>query len=291
MMAARSPFDAFATVFRRAYSLSPGLGTPWPLFLVSLKSILLSRKKTPFLLLFLLLPLIVTVLISGSLDTYTSPDGSNSVRGGRAWFQDIHASLFFPLLLPIVIAVYATAAIGEEVEGKTLPYLFTRPVYRSWILMAKTVSSFAAAALLGLIALTVTFFVSVSFTENPFEHLDELFGYWSAIGLVVLATGGVFLLLGVLIPRVATVLIVVYLFVWETFLSNLIPSSVQKYSYAWYESAYIASFIGRRPGFIELEALIVDVPSATEAAMVMVVSGVLGFLAALWVVSYRDYNV
>ena len=284
-----SRFDAVATVFRRAYSLSPGTGTPWPLFLVSLKNILFSRKKTPFLFLFLLLPLVVTVIISGSLDTYDSPDESTFVQGGRAWFQDIVGSLFFPLLLPTVIAVYATSAIGEEVEGKTLPYLFTRPVYRSWILMAKTVSSFAAAALLGIIALTITFFVAVSITENPMKHLDELFGYWSAIGLVVLATGGAFLLIGVVMPRVATVLIVVYLFVWETFLSGLLPSAVQKYSYSWYETAYISAFIDRRPGF--LQELLIDTPSAGEAAAVLIISGILGFLAALFVVSYRDYNV
>jgi ABC-type transport system involved in multi-copper enzyme maturation permease subunit len=288
-MMAVSRFEAITTVFRRAYSPSPGTGTPWPLFMVSLKNILFSRKKTPFLFLFLLLPLVVTLLIAGSLDTYRSPDQSAIVRGGRAWFQDILGSLFFPLLLPIVIAVYATGAIGEEVEGKTLPYLFTRPVYRSWILMAKTVSSFAAAALLGILALTLTFFVAVSITENPLEHLDELFGYWSAIGLVVLATGGMFLLFGVLIPRVSTVLIVVYLFVWETFLSGLLPSTIQKYSYAWYERAYIAGFIDRRPGF--LEELLIDMPGAGEAATVMIVSGVIGFIAALFVVSYRDYNV
>ena len=288
-MMAGSRFDSLATVFRRAYSLTPGSGTPWPLFMVSLKNILLSRKKTPFLFLFLLLPLLVTVLVSSSLDTYTSPDESTFVRGGRAWFQDIHGSLFFPLLLPIVIAVYATAAIGEEVEGKTLPYLFTRPVYRSWILMAKTISSFAAAALLGIFALTITFFVAVSFTENPFDHLGELFGYWSTIGLVVVATGGMFLFFGVMIPRVATVLIVVYLFVWETFLSGLLPSQVQKFSYAWYERAYIFSFIDRRPGFIEDLAL--DFPSPGEAVAVMLISGIVGFLAALWVVSNRDYNV
>jgi ABC-2 type transport system permease protein len=288
-MMAGSRFAGLAAVFRRAYSLSPGAGTPWPLFLVSLRSILLNRKKTPFLFLFLLLPLVVTLLISSSLSDYTSPDDNTLVQGGRAWFQDIHGSLFFPLLLPIVIAVYATAAVGEEVEGKTLPYLFTRPVYRSWILLAKTVSSFAAAALLGILAITITFFVAVSLTENPLEHLGELFGYWSAIGLIVLATGGVFLLFGVLIPRIATVLIVVYLFVWETFLSGLLPSQVQKYSYAWYERAYIASFIDRRPGF--LEELLVGVPSAGEAATVLIVSGIIGFLAALWVVSYRDYNV
>jgi ABC-type transport system involved in multi-copper enzyme maturation permease subunit len=288
-MMANPPTASLASVFKRAYSLRPGPGTPWPLFMTSLRSILFNRKKTPFLLLFLLVPLVVTVLISGSLDTYTSNDDSARASGGRAWFEDIHGALFFPLLLPIVTAVYATAAVGEEVEGKTLPYLFTRPVYRSWILFAKTVSSFVAAILLGILAITLTFFIAVSFTENPLDHLGELFNYWGTIALVVVATGGVFLFAGVLIPRVATVFIVVYLFVWETLLSQILPANMQKLSFGWYERAYIAEFIGRQPGF--LEEILVGVPSAGEAVAVLLVSGVLGFLAALWVVSYRDYNI
>lgn len=281
--------NAFVTILRRAYSPTPGPGTPWPLFFSSLKNILLKPKKTPFLLLFLLLPLVVTILISGTLDTFSSSDETTSATGGRAWFEDIHGILFFPLILPIVTAVYATSSVGEEVEGKTLPYLFTRPVYRSWILLAKSVSSLAAATILGIVAITLTFFVAFSFTHNPLDHVGELFGYWTAVALVVFATGGVFLLIGVILPRSAMVDIVLYLFVWETLLSNILPANVQKLSFAWYERAYIASFIDRRAGF--LTELLVDVPTGGEAVFMLVVAGVIGLLAALFVVSYRDYNV
>jgi len=285
-----STFSTAMQTLRRAYPLRPGPGNPWPLFVVSLKNILLSKKKTPFLLAFLLIPLVVTFLISGSLDTYrTNTNEITAATGGRAWFQDILSAVFFPLILPIVTAVYATGAIGEEVEGKTLPYLFTRPIYRSWILLAKTVSTFAASAFLGIVAVTITYFVAVGYTENPFNGIDQLFGYWSAIALTVLATGGVFLLLGVTLKS-AVIIIVIYTFLWETILNNLpIPANVLQYSFAWYEHAYVNGVIHRQAGF--LTTFLVDVPHAGTAALVLVVLGALGLLASLLVVSYKDYNV
>lgn len=283
--------QVFTNLLRKTFTPTPGPGSPWPLFWFSLRNIMLSRKKTPFLLAFLLIPLVITLLISGSLDTYTPPieQGTTDARGGRAWFQDIVSQVFFPLLIPITIAVYASAAIGEEVEGKTLPYLFTRPVYRSWILLAKTLAFLLASMILGIIALTITYFVAVGITENPFNKIHELFGYWSAIALVAIATGGVFLAFCALVPRGGVVGIAIYLFLWETILSGVLPSNIQKYSFAFYEKAYINSFIDRQAGFIS--ELLLEQPSPAAAATTLLVFGVLGFLGALLVVSWRDYNV
>ncbi|MBI2078482.1 MAG: ABC transporter permease subunit [Euryarchaeota archaeon] len=282
-------FERVRDILRDSFRPTAGPGTVWPLFWFSFKSILLSRKKTPLLLLFLMIPLALTLMLASTLDDYT-PQGDDvtSAYGGRAWFQDILSQVFFPLLIPIVTAAYATAVIGEEVEGKTLPYVFTRPVYRNWIVISKSAAFLLASAILGIVAVTATYFVAVSITEDPFRHVDELFGYWSAVGLTIFATGGLFLLLGVSM-KPAMILIATYTFVWETFFSNLIPSSILKYSFVWYERAYINSFIGREAGFGI--RLLVDVPGPTEAAMTLLVVGVVGFLSSLVVVSMRDYNV
>lgn len=282
-------FQRIGNILRDSFRPSPGPGTVWPLFWFSIKSILLSKKKTPLLLLFLLIPLALTLMLASTLDDYTSgTDEVTSAYGGRAWFQDILSQVFFPLLVPIVTAAYATAVIGEEVEGKTLPYVFTRPVYRNWVVLSKSAAFLLASTVLGIVAVTATYFVAVSITEDPFRNIDELFGYWSAVALAVFATGGLFLLLGVSM-KPAMILIATYTFVWETFFSNLIPSSILKYSFVWYERAYINSFIGREAGFGT--RLLVDVPGPTEAGMTLLVIGIVGVLLSLVVVSMRDYNV
>lgn len=277
-------------LLRRAYSPTPGPGTPWPLFWFSLRNILLNRRKTPLLFAFLLVPFLITLLISGSLDTYRSfLDNDYAPRGGLVWVQDILYVFFFPLALPIVTAVYASAAIGEEVEGKTLPYLFTRPVYRSWTLLARAASFLLATTILAILAVTLTFLLAVSLTSNPLAHLDQLMIHWATCAMAILATGGVFLLLGVAI-RAAVILIVSYSFIWETLLSNLpIPGNVLRFSFVFWERSYLFGLLGR-PLPIEIREAI-TVPTVGEAAAVLSIAGSLGLLASLLVVSARDYNV
>lgn len=282
-------FARMGDTLRDAFRPGMGPGNLWPLFWFSVRSILLSKRKTPLLLAFLLIPLGLTLMLAGTMDDYTTnTDEETDAFGGRAWFQDILSQVFFPLLIPIVTAAYATAVIGEEVESKTLPYLFTRPVYRNWILGAKALAFLVASTILGIVAVTMTYFVAVSITENPFHNLGELFGYWSAVALTVFATGGIFLLMGVSM-KPAMILIATYTFVWETFLTNIFPGRLLKYSFVWYERAYINSFVGREAGFVT--ELLVDVPSAGEAATTLLVLGALGFIGSLIVVSTRDYNV
>jgi hypothetical protein len=154
--------------------------------------------------------------------------------------------------------------------------------------LAKSLSFLFASAVLGILAVTITYFVAVSFTENPFSGLDQLLGYWTAIGLAVLASGGVFLLLGVLWRR-SIILIVLYTFLWETLISTGLPSNVQRFSFVFYERAYVNSFIDRQAGFVT--EFLIDLPGPGQAAAILAILGVAGLLASLWVVSYRDYNV
>lgn len=277
-------------LLRRTFSPTPGPGTPWPLFWFSFKNILLNRRKTPFLFLFLLVPLLITLVISGSLPGYRSSiDNDYAVTGGLVWTQDILYLFFFPLALPIVTAVYASAAIGEEAEGKTLPYLFTRPVYRSWILLAKALSFLLATTVLALTAVTATFLVAAGFTTNPLNHLDDLGAYWATTSLAVLATGGAFLLLGVA-TRAAVIIIVCYSFIWETLLSNIpIPGNILRFSFVFWERSYLFALLGR-PMPPELRDSI-TFPSLPEAATVLALAGILGLAGSLLVVSARDYNV
>lgn len=282
-----SPVVGLRRLLARAYSLSPGPGNPWPLFSTSLRSILFS-KKTPFLLLFLLVPLGITFAISASLPKYTNSEYITSATHGRLWFHDIMDLVFFPLILPIVTAVYATGTIGDEVEGKTLPYLFTRPVYRSWILLAKAASFLTATCLLAILSVTITYFFAVGFTENPFNRIGELFGYWALIVLAVFAAGGAFVLLGVAMRR-AIILIVFYTFLWETIINQGLPSNIRKYSFVFFERAFIAPIIDRKPN--TLEQFAIAIPSQGAAVTTLLVLGVLGILGAFLVVSWRDYNV
>ena len=62
-------------------------------------------------------------------------------------------------VLPLAALFYATALIADEVEGKTLTYLLTRPIRRSAILAGKFAAYLATTLALSLPAAVLTFFL------------------------------------------------------------------------------------------------------------------------------------
>ena len=61
--------------------------------------------------------------------------------------------------LPLAALFYATALIADEVEGKTITYLLTRPIQRGAILAGKFAAYLATTVSLALPAVVITFFL------------------------------------------------------------------------------------------------------------------------------------
>lgn len=274
------------------FSLRPGPGDPWPLFGATIRNVLYA-KKTLLLLAVMLIPLYVTWIIQAAagMDHYEhneywgapAPDATN----GLLWFQDGAFGILFPFLIPLVVAAFAASAIGEEVEGKTLPYLFTRPLYRNWILLPKALGLMVGVYVVALIGLTIFWFGSVSLTESPFEHFGQLLGYYWVLALAIFASAGVFLFLGVLWRR-SIIVIILFLFVWEFFLSQAPALFFKRFSIVNYERPILLEISGRLQ---TIEDIRVGFVSAGAAHVILLLMGILGTLAALYVVSNKDYNV
>lgn len=276
----------------KAFSTAPGPGNPWPLFVASFSNVIRSRKAIGLLML-LLIPLYITWIIHGAvgMDDYEYNDywggAPLDATGGILWFQDASFGILFPFLVPVVIAAFAASAIGEEVEGKTLPYLFTRPVYRNWILLAKCLGTYLAVFLLAALGLVIFWFGSVSLTENPFANIGQLFGHIWVLALAILASGSTFLLLGVLWRR-AIILIVVYLFLWEFILSQVPAIFFKRFSLVNYQRPILLQITGRTES---IEDISLGFVGAGAAHLILFLIAAVGLAGALYVVSNKDYNV
>lgn len=280
----------------KSFHLSPGLGNPWPLFANQFRNILSFRLKTLLLFLLLLIPVAITFIIASETDQFADyghndfwgkPSDSDLANKGLLWFQDSSYGILFPFLIPLTVAFFATGVIQEEVDGKTLPYIFMRPVYRNWLVIPKILGTMAAVYLLSLAALTILWFSAVSFTSNPFHGLHELLGHWAVAGLAILATGGLFLFVGTLMRRGAIV-VGLYLFLWELGLSNVPLGLVQKLTIVYYERGILLAVTGRDLSFADDQ---VSPVSAVAGIFVLLLLGISGVLSALYVVSNKDYNV
>src|SRR5215213_2960037 len=67
-------------------------------------------------------------------------------RPSRFLVRVIFLGVVVPTLMPITTLILATAALGNEVEDRTLPYLTLKPIGRLRIILGKLVGTVLVAA-------------------------------------------------------------------------------------------------------------------------------------------------
>ncbi|ACY14779.1 ABC transporter permease [Haliangium ochraceum] len=113
-------------------------------------------------------------------------------------------------------AILLANAIGEELEQRTVSYLWTHPIPRAALPLGKLAAM--APVVLGLGALALLACFAVAHRGFPFDHLDMLARAIAAVLLGGLAACATALGLGALVPRYAFILALAYLL----FLDNLL---------------------------------------------------------------------
>jgi ABC-2 type transport system permease protein len=143
--------------------------------------------------------------------------------------------------LPLAALFYATALIADEVEGRTLTYLLTRPVRRSAILAGKFAAYVVTTLCLSLPAAVLTFFVlATSRGVSVAGSVPDLFRDLGVLVLTLLVYGALFALMGVLMKR-PLIPGLLFLFVWEL-IANL-PGYMPRFTI----TAWLRSLVTHRP--------------------------------------------
>ncbi len=187
-------------------------------------------------------------------------------------------------VLPLAALFYATSLIADEVEGRTLTYLLTRPLTRASIFAGKFAAYLATTFTLALPAAVVTFFVLMTAPSAPAlgPAAGDLLRDLGVMLLALVAYGALFGLLGVFLKR-PVIPGLLFLYGWEL-LANL-PGYLPRLTL----TAWLRSLIRHRPAEEGISGLFQQVlPSDQSLAVLLVVSlALLG--AAAWIFSRREY--
>jgi len=118
----------------------------------------------------------------------------------EAVFGSAMSLLYLRFIVPAIGVFYGTSLIADEVEDKTITYLFTRPIPRGAIVLGKFLAYLVCAIAVVLPSAAVVFMVMV-----PFGNMAALLGsFVRDLGVLVLglaAYGAVFLWAGALFRR------------------------------------------------------------------------------------------
>ncbi|MEO1266589.1 MAG: ABC transporter permease [Myxococcota bacterium] len=99
------------------------------------------------------------------------------VRGntsGLVFYRGMLEQVFITFLLPMIALFYGGPAVVEEIEGRTLIYLFLRPVAKPAIFLGKTAAATVMTIALTLIPVTLFYTIALSAGDSPADHLQLL---------------------------------------------------------------------------------------------------------------------
>ena len=136
-------------------------------FDLSLGEMLWSRR-TIFMALVVGGPVLLALIVRG-LDLFgmTALRVNGRAVGGIGVFGVIMWMLFLRFIVPVLAVFYGTALMADEIEDRTLTYLFTRPIPRGAVLVGKYLAYIACTILVVLPAVMLVYFLVVPFRQVP----------------------------------------------------------------------------------------------------------------------------
>ena len=187
-------------------------------------------------------------------------------------------------VLPLAALFFATSLVADEVEGRTLTYLITRPLTRASIFAGKFAAYVATTFSLALPAGVVTFFLLLSARgfSGVGPAVGDLFRDLGVMALALVVYGAFFALLGVLLKR-PVIPGLMFLYGWEL-LANL-PGYLPRFTL----TAWLRSLIHHRPAEEGLAGLFQQVLPAGQSLAVLVFVTAVFLAAASWIFSSREY--
>ena len=87
--------------------------------------------------------------------------------GGMGVFGIMIWMLFLRFVIPVLGVFYGTALMADEVEDRTITYLFTRPIPRGAVLIGKYLAYLACTSLVVLPSVMLVYFLLDPLLRDP----------------------------------------------------------------------------------------------------------------------------
>src|SRR5712691_10295000 len=187
-----------------------------------------------------------------------------TINGGRVdsetMFGTAISVLYLKFIVPALGVFYGTALIADEVEDKTITYLFTRPVSRRAIVFGKYLAYLVCTILLVLPSVVVVYFlIAPTGGSTIAEIFPSLLADLGMLAIGLTAYGAVFAFVGDRLKR-PLVIGLVFAFGWEPAVL-LFPGYLRRLTVAYYLQALVAHEMPQDSAVSMLLQVFHEVPS------------------------------
>jgi ABC-type transport system involved in multi-copper enzyme maturation permease subunit len=280
----------------RALPPAPGyLASAARVFDLSLGEMLWSRR-TIFMALIVGAPvaiaLILRLVVSLGAPVFESDirTGGTAVRmTGPAIFGLMIWVLYLRFIVPVLGVFYGTSLMADEVEDKTITYLFVRPVRRGAVLVGKYLAYLACTMCVVLPSVVLVYLLVV-----PMQDVRALGGSFldllTDLGLLALGLavyGAVFAFIGATFRR-PLLIGLVFIFGWEQ-AALAFPGYMKQFTVAYYLQALVPHALPADGVMSLLQGIFRDTPGVAMSLLALAVIGSVFLAIATWAVERREY--
>lgn len=257
---------------------APGLLTSaLRVFDMSVNEMLWSRR-TIFMALIVGAPIVIAVivrlLVGLGAPLFEMREARTTVRvPGPVIFGFAIWMLYLRFIVPVLGVFYGTSLMADEVEDKTITYLFVRPVRRGAVLLGKYLAYLACTGFVVLPSVVLVYLLVVPINGSLGASFVDLLTDLGLIGLGLAVYGAVFAFVGAQLRR-PLLIGLVFVFGWEQ-AAMLFPGYMKQLTVAYYLQALVPHAMPRDSIMSTIQGLFRESPGLGSS---------LFWLAVIWAV-------
>ena len=244
-------------------------------FDLSVSEMLWSRR-TIFMALVVGAPVLIAVVLR-ALDAVGAPvfrvNGMQmagpAVFGMMIWF------FYLRFTVPVLGVFYGTSLIADEVEDKTITYLFTRPVPKGAVLLGKYFAYMACTVFVVLPSVVIVYLCIVPMRGSLGGSFLDLVKDLTLLAIGLAVYGAVFAVIGARFKRPLLVGLI-FIFGWEQ-VALAFPGYLKRFTVAYYLQALVPHAMPNDNIVSMIQSFFRDNPSLPEA-LFWLFAILLGFL-------------
>ncbi len=196
---------------------------------------------------------------------------------------------YLRFIVPVLGVFYGTSLIADEVDDKTITYLFTRPIPRGAILLGKYVAYLVCTLLVVLPSVVLTYLLAVPIRGRLGDSFIPLLTDLAILASGVVVYGALFAFVGAAMKRPLAVGLG-FVLGWEPVVL-LVPGYLRRFTVAYYLEALVPHAMPQDGTIDFLQSLFRDVPSTTTSVASLAGLGILFLVLAVRTIERREYVV
>jgi ABC-2 type transport system permease protein len=250
---------------------------------------MLWSRRTVFMMLIVSAPVLIALFVR-LLVSLGAPvlQGPNNVRmSGPGIFGMMIWIFYLRFTVPVLGVFYGTSLIADEVEDKTITYLFTRPISKGAVLVGKYLAYLVCTIFVVLPSVMLVYLLIVPMQGSLGGSFLDLVKDLSLLALGLAVYGAVFAFIGAKFKR-PLLIGLIFIFGWEQ-AALAFPGYLKYYTVAYYLQALVPHAMPNDSTLSLIQGIFRQTPGIGTSLFGLFVIWAIFLGIAAWVVERKEY--